>query len=263
MHLSRITIQNFRNFKFFDVELGEHAVILGENRVGKTNLIFALRLILDANLPDSARRLRLEDFWDGLQRPLKTDDFIEISIEFSDFDGDPNLLAVLADHLIEPDPMVAKITYRFQPLAGLEAAPAKESDYEFKIFGGDKLDNPVGYDLRRWMPIDLFPALRDAESDLARWSRSPLRPLLDRARGTVDSTEIDQIAEDVHEIAKKIADIPALKEVVDLVNGQIVDMVGSSQAITTTLGIAPTDPDRLIRALQLMTDAGTRGIAEA
>lgn len=263
MYLSRVTIKNFRNFKEFDVKLREHAVILGENRVGKTNLIFALRLILDPNLPDSARRLRLEDFWDGLERPLKADDVIEISAEFSDFDGDANLLAVLADHLISPDPMVARVTYCFQPIAGLAAAPAKESDYEFKIFGGGKADNPAGYDLRRWMPIDLFPALRDAESDLARWSRSPLRPLLDRARAEVDSAKIDQIAGDVHAIAKKIAEIPALKGVVDLVNDQIVDMVGSTQAITTSLGVAPTDPERLIRALQLMTDAGARGIAEA
>jgi energy-coupling factor transporter ATP-binding protein EcfA2 len=47
MWLSRITIKNFRNFKLLDVKLGEHAVVLGENKVGKTNLLFALRLILD------------------------------------------------------------------------------------------------------------------------------------------------------------------------------------------------------------------------
>ena len=33
-------------------------------------------------MPDSARQLRLDDFWDGLERPLGEDDFIEISLEF-------------------------------------------------------------------------------------------------------------------------------------------------------------------------------------
>jgi putative ATP-dependent endonuclease of OLD family len=47
MRRSRIIIKNFRNFKPLDVKLGDHAVILGENKVGKTNLLFALRLILD------------------------------------------------------------------------------------------------------------------------------------------------------------------------------------------------------------------------
>ncbi len=34
--------------------------MVGENRVGKSNFIFALRLV-----PDSARQLKLSDIWDG------------------------------------------------------------------------------------------------------------------------------------------------------------------------------------------------------
>ena len=56
MLISRIHIQNFRNFAKLDVSLGRHAVIVGENKVGKSNLLFALRLILDPSLADSARR---------------------------------------------------------------------------------------------------------------------------------------------------------------------------------------------------------------
>src|SRR5580658_3283116 len=123
MWISRITIKNCRNFKLLDVKLGEKAVVLGENKVGKTNLLFALRLILDPSLPDSLRRLRLDDFWDGLPRPLTAEDMIEISVDFRGFENSENLLAVLADHLVKPDPMVARITYRFQPVAGLKEAP--------------------------------------------------------------------------------------------------------------------------------------------
>lgn len=263
MWLSRITIKNFRNFKLMDVKLGDHAVVLGENKVGKTNLLFALRLILDPSLPDTARRLRLDDFWDGLPRPLTAEDIIEISIEFRGFEKSENLLAVLADHLVKPDPMVARITYRYQPVAGLDRPPKSESDYEFVIFGGGRPDNAVGYDLRRWMPLDLFPALRDAESDLARWSRSPLRPLLDRAAKTVDEDDLTAIAEEVHETTSKIAALPELASVVDEVNGQLTTMVGSKHAVETALGFAPTEPGRLLRALQLMIDGGKRGVSEA
>ena len=263
MWLSRITIKNFRNFKLLDIKLGEHAVVLGENKVGKTNLLFALRLILDPSLADSARRLRLDDFWDGLPRPLTTEDIIEVSAEFRGFEKSENLLAVLADDLVKPDPMVARITYRYQPIVGLKGEPKSESDYEFVIFGGGRPDNTVGYDLRRWMPLDLFPALRDAEADLARWSRSPLRPLLDRAAKTVDEDDLRAIAEEVHETTSKIAGLPELASVVDEVNGQLTTMVGSKHAVETALGFAPTEPGRLLRALQLMIDGGKRGVAEA
>lgn len=263
MWLSRITVKNFRNFKLMDVKLGEHAVVLGENKVGKTNLLFALRLILDPSLPDTARRLRLEDFWDGPPRPLTAEDIIEISVEFRGFEKSENLLAVLADHLVKPDPMVARITYRYQPLAGLDGPPKGESDYEFMIFGGGRPDNAVGYDLRRWMPLDLFPALRDAESDLARWSRSPLRPLLDRAAKTVDEDDLRAIAEEVHDTTSKIASLPELASVVDEVNTQLTTMVGNKHAVETALGFASTEPGRLLRALQLMIDGGKRGVSEA
>jgi len=263
VRLSRIVIRNFRNFQLLDVRLGHHAVVLGENKVGKTNLLFALRLILDPSLPDSARRLRLDDFWDGLARPLKAEDTIEVSIEFSDFEDCEELLAVLADHLVQPDPMVARITYRYQPVAGLEREPRSESDYEFIVFGGGRPENSVGYDVRRWMPMDLFPALRDAEADLARWARSPLRPLLDRAAKTVDEKALATIANEVHETTSKITALPELADVVTKVNGQLTAMVGSQHAIETALGFAPTDPERMLRALQMMIDGGKRGVAEA
>lgn len=263
MRLSRIVIRNFRNFKLLDVRLGEHAVVLGENKVGKTNLLFALRLILDPTLPDSLRKLRLDDFWDGLPRPLKAEDVIEVSVEFRDFERNENLLAVLADHLVKPDPMVARITYRYQPVLGLESSPRSEADYEFILFGGDRPDNAVGYDLRRWMPLDLFPALRDAESDIARWSRSPLRPLLDRAAKTVDAKALNTIAGEVHKTTSKIAVLPELAAVVNEVNTQLTAMVGDKHAVETALGFAPTEPDRLLRALQMMIDGGKRGVAEA
>ena len=70
MRVSRIQIRNFRNFHQLDLRLSGHAVIVGENKIGKSNLIHALRLILDPSSPDSARQLRDEDFWDGLPRPL-------------------------------------------------------------------------------------------------------------------------------------------------------------------------------------------------
>jgi predicted ATP-dependent endonuclease of OLD family len=107
VRLSRLVIKNFRNFKRLDVRLADHAVFLGENKVGKTNLLFAIRLVLHPSLPDSARRLRLDDFWDGLPRPLTQEDVIEISLEFEEFEKSENLLAVLADHLVQPEPIVS------------------------------------------------------------------------------------------------------------------------------------------------------------
>src|SRR5262245_48633039 len=125
MKLSRIQIQNFRNFRALDLRLDGNAVIVGENKIGKSNLLHALRLVLDPTLPDSARQLRLEDFWDGLDRPLTRQEKITVSVELTDFEDDENQFALLSDYLI--DDHTAGLTYVFQPLSTLDDEPQRES----------------------------------------------------------------------------------------------------------------------------------------
>lgn len=256
MRLSRIVIKNFGNFSSLDVRLGQHAVVLGENKVGKTNLLFALRLILDPSLPDSARRLRLDDFWDGLERPLKAEDVVEVTIEFSCFEDREELLAVLADHLVRPDPMVARITYRYQPIAGLDRAPRSEADYEFIVFGGGRPDNTVGYEVasldadgsvpraarRRVRPRGLGPFSASAIARPARQDRGRGRPEHDRQGGPLDHVE-DRRASGTCRRRDP--------------GQRTTHRDGRPQhAIETALGFAPTDPERMLRALQMMIDGG-------
>lgn len=211
MRIARITITNFRNFENLDVRLGDNAVIVGENKIGKSNLLYALRLVLDPSLPDSARKLREEDFWDGLPRPLTIDNRITVSLELGDFEDNENQLAILAEYLVEPEPMVARLTYVWQPVPGLEGAPTKDADYEFFVYGGDRVESRISYELRRRLPLELLPALRDCEGDLGRWSRSPLRPLLDKAASVIDRTELEELAAGVDEATKELASVEEVK----------------------------------------------------
>lgn len=263
MKLSRIHIENYRNFKLLDIVLSEHAVIVGENKIGKSNLLHALRLVLDPSLPDSARQLREEDFWDGIPRPLKKDDHILISVEFSDFESNVTELAMLAEHLVGVSPMTSRLTYVFQPLPDLEKAPMNAADYEFFVFGGERPDNTVSYEFRRRLPMDILPALRDAEGDLANWRRSPLRPLLEEAAAKVSKKDLEDIAKKVTTASKAITAVPEIKALDDSVTARLSEMVGDSHGVDVTLGLTPTDPDRLVRALRPFIDQGRRGISEA
>lgn len=263
MRLSRIQIENFRNFAKVDIALGENAVIVGENKIGKSNLLYALRLILDPSLPDSARKLRDEDFWDGLPRPLGKDDRIVISVDIADFEDNENQLAVLAEHLVEPEPMVSRLTYEWRPLPRLEGEPKKDSDYEFVIYGGGRPENLVSYQVRQRLPMDMFPAMRDCEGDLMRWTRSPLRPLLDQVAGEVEAETLEELAEKVNKTTAELTEIEEVKAVATAIEKKLVDMMGKGQALETALRFSPTDADKLIRALRIHIDGGKRGINDA
>jgi len=263
MRISRILIQNFRNFKNLDISLSDQSVIVGENKIGKSNLLFALRLILDPSLPDTARQLGFEDFWDGLSRPLSKEDKIIISIEISDFDDDDNLLSILADCLVNHDPMISRLSYVFQPISGLSDDPKKESDYEFLVYGGDSPEKVISYDTRNRMPLDVMPALRDAESDLFNWRYSPLRPLLDDSSSRISPDLLSSIASKISAANNGITEVVEIKSLAERITTKLEELVGSYQAFETKLGFTPADTEKLIRSLRLFIDNGKRGINEA
>jgi putative ATP-dependent endonuclease of OLD family len=245
MRISRTHITNFRNFRVLNLDLAGNAVIVGENKIGKTNLLHALRLVLDPSLPDTARQLQNEDFWDGLARPLTRADKITIAVDLTDFEGNEDHVALLAEHLVEPDPMTARLTYVFQPLETLDGEPTKESDYEFVSYGGDRPDSRFGFEIRRGLPMDLLPALLDAVA------------------GRIDGNELAALAAGITAATGTVAHNGEIRGLVDAINDRVRTMVGPSHAVETTLGFSPTDPDRLLRALRLFIDAGKREIGAA
>ena len=176
MRISRIGIANLTNFQALDIQTGNDIVVVGENKVGKSNFIRALQLVLDPGLSERDRHLGLDDFWDGLGDD-KISATIEVFVELTDFTNDERLMAHLCDFVVEPEPeMVARLTYRFQPQAGLDGDPESLADYEYVIFGGDDPDMSVNRSARRMLPLDIQGALRDAEKETLRNSGLPHAP---------------------------------------------------------------------------------------
>ena len=84
MYISKLTIRNFRNFRNVSLRFQQGVnTIIGENGAGKTNLLYALRLLIDESLPRGIRFYE-SDFnrsvqdWKG--------HWIIIQIEFDELD---------------------------------------------------------------------------------------------------------------------------------------------------------------------------------
>ncbi len=262
MRLSRIKIENFRNFSALDVRLAGNVVVVGENRIGKSNLVYALQLILDPSLSDSARQLGFLDFWDGLEG-RSTDDKIVVSIEIKDFEDDMDVLRVLTDYRLDDDPETVRLTYECRARAGLEEAPASDGDLTFLCYGGEDETKLFGYELRRRIAMDVLPALRDAEGSLAAWRRSPLKPLVEKAFGSVEREDLQEVSEAVKAATDKLAEFDEVKSLEESIGTLFAAMGGPRQDIKPSLGFNPTDPVRLYRTIRLLIDEGRRGIGDA
>jgi len=262
MRLSRIQIENFRNFSVLDVCLSGNVVVVGENRVGKSNLIYALRLIFDPTLPDSARQLNQSDFWDGLEEPDEEEKIV-ISVEIKEFEDDLDVLAILTDFRLDDDPETVRLTYEFRPKAGLEGAPASDDDYDFICYGGESEKKRFGYELRRRITIDLLPALRDVEGNLATWRGSPLRPLIENAFSGVDRVDLEDIQDAIEAATARLRDFETVEDLEENIGTLFAEMSGPKQDIKPRLGFAATDVSRLYRNIRLLIDDGRRTINDA
>lgn len=117
MHISKLTLVNYRNFRNTTLRFQRGVnTIIGENGSGKSNILRAIRLLLDDNMVRAAHRLDESDFsrtlgrWQG--------HWIIISIEFEDISTDEAVQALFL-HGTAPlgDGLIAKATYNliFRP----------------------------------------------------------------------------------------------------------------------------------------------------
>ncbi|MFZ3505317.1 ATP-dependent nuclease [Vibrio harveyi] len=62
MYIKKVTIKNYRSFRFFEAQLQQLTVVIGENDTGKTNFFTALSLPLSGNQIDfNQKRLSVSD----------------------------------------------------------------------------------------------------------------------------------------------------------------------------------------------------------
>ncbi|MDU1339683.1 MAG: AAA family ATPase [Clostridium butyricum] len=63
MYISEVKIKGFRNFKEDTINFKLNSLIIGENDIGKSNLIYALRILLDKSISEADLEPKDKDFY--------------------------------------------------------------------------------------------------------------------------------------------------------------------------------------------------------
>jgi putative ATP-dependent endonuclease of OLD family len=135
MYISKLAIKNFRNFSDppFAIELKPFTVILGENNVGKTNLLCAVSLLFGQDISVVQRRtLDIDDInyeavakWkaDVLDSGIAAADVVlpEVVIEATLTDFNDSQHPVIGDWYSNTTLTEAKVSYRFAPRSSFDA----------------------------------------------------------------------------------------------------------------------------------------------
>ncbi|MFG1824251.1 ATP-dependent endonuclease [Microbispora bryophytorum] len=271
LYISRIEVRNFRNFRHLVIDdFPAHAVIVGENGVGKSNLLEAIRLVLDPSLPDSRRMLREEDIWEGHPAGLIGGAEVTVVVDLQGFDTDDDAKSILSTAIVDYTPYTARLTYRFAPRVEIDTAadlslqptgrPLTAQDYDFIAFAGANETNDVRT-IRREVALRVLPALRDAEGDLHNWRRSPLRDLLERL--PLDPANLQATASAIANAVDQLTKDSNIAKLEGHLTSRLGAMFGPRLAVQPTFGFASSKPDELIRAVRLFLDMARRkGISD-
>lgn len=130
MYIRKVTVNNYRSFRFFEAQLQQLTVVIGENDTGKTNFFTALSLPLSGNQIDfNQKRLSVSDInkdavIDFLKSVVSDDTEenqrkkipkVSVTVEFAD-PKDAYETALLAKWIVaDGDEETYKIRYDFKP----------------------------------------------------------------------------------------------------------------------------------------------------
>jgi predicted ATP-dependent endonuclease of OLD family len=249
MFISKLKIENYRNFRNFEIELQPFTLLIGENNVGKTNLLNAIGLIFSQDISFFKKRmLEIDDINNKIIREFKESiidndskiNFPEIKVEviMEDFNDDQE--AVIGDWFINQELEKAKLTYIFHPKTDLSKWLEKQKEivrkllkedseddeqlrerkikkidfplkkYGFDIYGGDNLTKRVDYYFLKMLRMEFLDALRDAKKELVA---SGDYRLLFKILNNRPEDKFEKIKDKLSGLQQEINENPELKNV--------------------------------------------------
>lgn len=212
MQVEWIKLHGFRNFWKARINLAEKTLFIGVNDVGKSNLLYAIRLLLDRSLSSTDIEPAESDFHVGLNGKQSTD--LSITVKLSGITEDA-VLSILKGAV--SDKGNAYLRYS-----------AQLSDLKYQIFIGYNLKNMEEVESRFYLRYIHFRFIQSSR-DLLYFIKTEKRHLLRLAKETREESEkkSDQSAEG--RIQKSLVDV---NEAI----GKLSYVADSTKAVNTELG---------------------------
>lgn len=233
MIIEKLIIKNYRNFSSFEIELKRFNLIIGENNIGKTNLLNALGLIFSPDITYFQKRnLEVDDinyqavqkFKNEIKNAAKFEDlkekFPEVKIEIILSGFNPDQEAIVGDWFTgewytDILKNKVKITYLFSinhtnkieewfqktKNNSIDTIDFPINHYSYSIFGGDDRTKRIDYFWLSFLKMEFLDALRDAKTQLMASGKNTL---LNKVLSVQTDNKIDDIKKTLLELKELI-----------------------------------------------------------
>jgi putative ATP-dependent endonuclease of OLD family len=247
MYLHHVKIRNFRCLRELEVELSSGLnVIVGENNVGKTTFLDAIRVAMGpAAATAESVRLGPEDRHrqaDGtyLDQP------ISVTLIFSALTSDEQaqFIDILNYDVAQPEKSTAQLNFRWTWNAQAER-------FGISRWGGaaEFSENGVPEDVLQTIPVTLLGALRDATAALLPGRNSRLAHLLRAHAGDADKQALVKLIIDANTELEKN---PLIAKAQSLIEKTLASASGPLLGQGTAIKTAEPDFDHIVQSLRLV-----------
>ncbi len=246
MRLKTLYIKGFRNFKEATINFNNQSLIIGANDVGKTNLLYALRILLDRGFSDLDLELKESDFY----AYDETNEVI-ITAFFDDIKEDCILSKMKGD--ISGD---GKLVIKYLATKG--------EDYKFFCGKSDTDEDLHEYAIpyyRKVLNIKYINSKRDFWGYINKTKNILLQQAKEeRSAETVDTDDAlyKQISDKLKEVDSQIPELSYVKNATEQINEELNKLAIHNQEQKVVFDTASTDTDSVINKISITSKHGDK-----
>lgn len=246
MKLSKLYIKGFRNFKEATINFNNQSLIIGANDVGKTNLLYALRILLDRGFSDLDLELKESDFY-----AYEETNEVIITAFFDDIKEDCILSKMKGD--ISGDGNLV-----------IKYLATKGEDYKFFCGKSDADEDLHEYAIpyyRKVLNIKYINSKRDFWGYINKTKNILLQQAKEeRSAETIDTDEAlyKQISDKLKEVDSQIPELSYVKNATEQINEELNKLAIHNQEQKVVFDTASTDTDSVINKISITSKHGDK-----
>lgn len=236
MKIEWIEIKGFRNFEECKINFSDQTLIIGANDVGKTNLIYALRLLFDRSLSEQDLDLNESDY--NVYSKAQT---IEITVKITNVIEDCLISTFKGD--IKEDTVF--IQYR------------NKKNGEYSIYTGyseETLELKTSRFYIKRLNLEYVNTNRNLYSFMKREKNHILedsKASLEESKEAEDKSNIQEMTEDLDVLNSKIDDLNYVKKSLDHVNSELSHLAIHNENKKLSFATANSDITSMLNNMEL------------
>lgn len=253
MRLSKIKIKNYRNFVDDEINLNKETIIIGPNDVGKTNLLMAIRLLLDKSLSYLELEPQDKDF-----NIFSDEEEITIIIEFAEIDDmeDSYIYANLGQNIEDNKMYLMYKGYR-------------TGDERFKFFISAKEDNDSFQEISgRNKYINLINCVYlDSTRQLKQFLKKSKANMINSYKTNRKQDEVEkddlilsEIDDQVEKLNKKVESVSYINKSTDFIKSELSEMSSHNDNLDVKFS-SYNDTDEIMDNVELITQVDGKNVS--